>query len=109
MNLLIWLPLVLIAIGYTCSWPLVPRMRTYLIFDGIALIVSIVTPLVWLHYGYTTDPVTPEDHEILHWMPLLLPFWTTLFALISLTAIAILRYFLFREPRHSFSRPISQQ
>ena len=88
---------------YTCSWPIVPRMRTYLLFDGTAISVSVLIPLALLLYRAQVPPVSSADYEEQHWMPLLLPFWTALFGFISLTIISILRYFIFREPRRDLS------
>jgi hypothetical protein len=97
MSLLLWLPLTVIVFIYTCSWPNVPRMRTYLAFDGMAICFSVLTPLVWLLYRAQVPPVTSADYEEQHWMPLLLPFWTTLFGSVSLTLISIFRFFIFRD------------
>jgi len=103
MTILIWLPLALMIAAYACSWPVVPSMGTHAAFDGAALFLAIGLPSIWLLLGTYTQTDDPAVLETRQWMPLLFPFWLTAIGTFTLTAIAIVRYFIFRRCRHSLS------
>jgi len=96
MRFLFWLPIAAFVAFYLCSWPSVQRRFLHYTFDGVAIMLSIGLPFVWIIATHPSDSKDPAITETFQWMPVLFPLWTTLFGMLFLIAFAILRYFLFR-------------
>jgi len=94
--ILCWIPFALIVGAYLCSWPRRPSITQFISFDGLILVILFLRPaLMYFHPEYFA--VNEADLlESRSWMPLLIPLWTTIYAIPIAFVAGATRYFIFR-------------
>lgn len=103
----LWLPLIIGVFAYVFSWPRRATPREWLLFDGAVLLLftAICGGFLWRTLMRTTSD---SDHlEMLQWLPLSVPLWSSVIGFPLLLVAAIVRHFLFRERTVAHGSPSS--
>jgi protein-S-isoprenylcysteine O-methyltransferase Ste14 len=94
--ILCWLPFAVLVAAYLCSWPRRPSLTRLLWVDGTVVMLLLIRPfLMYFHPEYFA--VDEADlAESRGFMALLIPLWTTVYAIPIVFVAGTVRYFVFR-------------
>jgi protein-S-isoprenylcysteine O-methyltransferase Ste14 len=90
------LPFAVLVAAYLCSWPRRPSLAQAACFDGAVVVLLLIRPLL-MHFHPEYFAVNETDLlESRQFMSLLIPLWTTVYAIPIVVVAGVTRYFIFR-------------
>ena len=90
-----WLPFAVLVAAYLFSWPRRPSLAQVTCFDGAVVVLLLIRPLL-MHFHPEYFAVNETDLlESRQWMSLLIPLWTTVYAIPIVVVAGVIRYFIF--------------